>query len=136
MMSLAACVTGFFLDRLFGDPVWLYHPVRMIGNMISFLEKRLRKENDKKNMTAGGVLWIIVAILSFGIPFAGLRVAQNIHPLICFFLESFWCYQIFAAKSLSEESKKVYYCLKRNDMKEARRAVSMIVGEIEGGGDV
>ena len=110
MMSLAACVTGFFLDRLFGDPVWLYHPVRMIGNMISFLEKRLRKENDKKNMTAGGVLWIIVAILSFGIPFAGLRVAQNIHPLICFFLESFWCYQIFAAKSLSEESKKVYYC--------------------------
>ena len=48
MMSLAACVTGFFLDRLFGDPVWLYHPVRMIGNMISFLEKRLRKENDKK----------------------------------------------------------------------------------------
>ena len=31
-------------------------------------------------------------------------------------------------KSLSEESKKVYYCLKRNDMKEARRAVSMIVG--------
>ena len=24
MMSLAACVTGFFLDRLFGDPVWLY----------------------------------------------------------------------------------------------------------------
>ena len=108
MMSLAACVTGFFLDRLFGDPVWLYHPVRMIGNMISFLEKRLRKENDKKNMTAGGVLWIIVAILSFGIPFAGLRVAQNIHPLICFFLES--C------------------CLKRNDMKEARRAVSMIVG--------
>ena len=128
MMSLAACVTGFFLDSLFGDPVWLYHPVRMIGNMISFLEKRLRKENDKKNMTAGGGLWIIVAILSFGIPFAGLRVAQNIHPLICFFLESFWCYQIFAAKYLSEESKKVYYCLKRNDMKEARRAVSMIVG--------
>ena len=86
MMSLAACVTGFFLDRLFGDPVWLYHPVRMIGNMISFLEKRLRKENDKKNMTAGGVLWIIVAILSFGIPFAGLRLSQYIHPLICFFL--------------------------------------------------
>ena len=26
MMSLAACVTGFFLDRLFGDPVWLYDP--------------------------------------------------------------------------------------------------------------
>ena len=108
MMSLAACVTGFFLDRLFGDPVWLYHPVRMIVNMISFLEKRLRKENDKKNMTAGGVLWIIVAILSFGIPFAGLRVAQNIHPLICFFLESCWWDKIFGAKTRWVESKKVF----------------------------
>lgn len=86
MMSLAACVTGFFLDRLFGDPVWLYHPVRMIGNMISFLEKRLRKENDKKNMTAGGVLWIIVAILSFGIPFAGLRVAAEYPSVDLLFL--------------------------------------------------
>ena len=44
MMSLAACVTGFFLDRLFGDPVWLYHPVRMIGNMISFFERRLQSD--------------------------------------------------------------------------------------------
>ena len=42
MMSLAACVTGFFLDRLFGDPVWLYHPVRMIGHLISGVEKIIR----------------------------------------------------------------------------------------------
>ena len=63
MKILCVCLIGMILDWIFGDPVWLYHPVRMIGNMISFLEKRLRKENDKKNMTAGGVLWIIVAIL-------------------------------------------------------------------------
>ena len=48
MMSLAACVTGFFLDRLFGDPVWLYHPVRMIGNMISFLEKKIISNRQRK----------------------------------------------------------------------------------------
>lgn len=128
MMSLAACVTGFFLD----SSVWRSGMAVSSGEndrKYDFIfGKETEKRKDKENMTAGGVLWIIVAILSFGIPFAGLRVAQNIHPLICFFLESFWCYQIFAAKSLSEESKKVYYCLKRNDMKEARRAVSMIVG--------
>ena len=61
MMSLAACVTGFFLDRLFGDPVWLYHPVRIIGKWISFLEKILRKfagdqeGNEKKLLIAGGI---------------------------------------------------------------------------------
>lgn len=43
MMSLAACVTGFFLDRLFEIQVWLYHPVRMIGNMFHF-----GKETEKR----------------------------------------------------------------------------------------
>ena len=73
-MALAACVTGFFLDRLFGDPVWLYHPVRMIGNMISFLEKRLRKENDKKkggkakSSAKGSVSQIIISALKAKLP--------------------------------------------------------------------
>ena len=43
LISLAACVTGCLFDFLFGDPVWLYHPVRVIGNLISFGEKILRK---------------------------------------------------------------------------------------------
>ena len=34
---------GFFLDIIFGDPVWLYHPVRLIGKGISFGERQLRK---------------------------------------------------------------------------------------------
>ena len=42
LISLAACVTGFLLDFVFGDPVWLYHPVRVIGNFISFGERKLR----------------------------------------------------------------------------------------------
>ena len=35
MMILTA---GLLLDALFGDPVWLYHPVRMIGKLITGLE--------------------------------------------------------------------------------------------------
>lgn len=31
LVSLGACVAGFVLDFIFGDPVWLYHPVRLIG---------------------------------------------------------------------------------------------------------
>ena len=38
-----ALILGFIIDLLVGDPRWLYHPVRMIGNGISFLEKGLRK---------------------------------------------------------------------------------------------
>ena len=43
LMSLAACAAGILLDLLFGDPVWLYHPVRLIGSWISWAERQLRK---------------------------------------------------------------------------------------------
>lgn len=36
-------MAGFVLDLIFGDPVWLYHPVRMIGHLISGVEKNYKK---------------------------------------------------------------------------------------------
>ena len=38
---MTAFTIGFVMDLLFGDPYWLPHPIRLIGNWISFLEKRL-----------------------------------------------------------------------------------------------
>ena len=75
-MTILACITGFLLDCIFGDPVWMYHPIRVIGNLISVLEKGLRKllcsrilasEQKKKNkreVLAGGILWILTVSLS------------------------------------------------------------------------
>lgn len=132
LISLAACVTGFLFDFLFGDPVWLYHPVRVIGNLISFGEKILRKWTGKdspgKELAAGTILWFLVAGVSFAIPFTVLWAAQRIHPVLRFVIESFWCYQILAARCLVKESGKVYDRLKENDLPGARKAVSMIVG--------
>ena len=45
-----------------------------------------------------------------------------------FALETFWCYQLLATKSLKTESMKVYDRLKNGTLDEARYAVSMIVG--------
>ncbi len=136
IMSLAACIAGFFLDFIFGDPVWLYHPVRLIGKGISFGERQLRKlcsRNEKNEsgrglVAAGAVLWVCIAGLSFLIPLGVLVLAQKIHPVLRFVLETFWCYQIIAARCLCKESGKVYDRLKAEDLQGARRAVSMIVG--------
>ena len=131
LISLAACITGFLLDFIFGDPVWLYHPVRVIGNFISFGEKTLRKIFRKTpggELAAGAVLWFLTAGLSFLIPFAVLAGSQMLHPVLRFLIESFWCYQILAARCLVNESGKVYDRLKENDLPGARKAVSMIVG--------
>ena len=56
MRTLLACMTGFGLDLIFGDPYWLYHPIRLIGHLISFLEKPLRSvagKSPKKQIVAG-----------------------------------------------------------------------------------
>ncbi len=47
----AAFAAGFVLDLLFGDPHWLPHPIRLIGNLIAALERKL---NFKKRRSAGG----------------------------------------------------------------------------------
>lgn len=139
-MIILACVTGFLLDCIFGDPAWMYHPIRVIGNLISVLEKGLRKllcsrihasEQKKKNkreVLAGGILWILTVSLSFLVPAVLLFAVGKFHPAVRFLLATFWCYQIFAARCLVGESKKVYQKLKEDDLPGARRAVSMIVG--------
>lgn len=128
LMSLAACAAGLLLDLLFGDPVWLYHPVRLIGNWISWAERQLRKVCGSHLMAAGGVLWVMTALMAFLIPLALLALAGWLHPALRFLLETFWCFQILAARSLSSESRKVYEKLKKSDLPGAKRAVSMIVG--------
>ena len=129
--TLLAVVLGFLMDLCFGDPRWLYHPVCLIGNLIAFLEKILRKifpKTDKGELAAGTVEVILVCLLSGGIPFLMLHILYGISVWAGFALETFWCYQLLATKSLKTESMKVYDRLKNGTLDEARYAVSMIVG--------
>ncbi|MCI8292118.1 MAG: cobalamin biosynthesis protein CobD [Hespellia sp.] len=131
MSSLLACLCGFTLDLLLGDPLWLYHPVRLIGAWIAFLEKCMRKiagADAKKLLVAGGVLWALVILVSTGVPWLLLILAGRLHPGIRFVLECFWCYQILAARALFDESRRVYLELKKGDLPAARKAVARIVG--------
>ena len=134
MKILCVCLIGMILDWIFGDPVWLYHPVRIIGKWIAFLEKIFRKlagdqeGNEKKLLIAGGILWTLVILASAAVPMGILYLAEKFSPCAAFVLECFWCYQLLAARSLGKESKKVYKKLIQDDLPGARLAVSMIVG--------
>lgn len=131
MSTLIACVCGFLLDLLFGDPKWLYHPVRLMGVCISFFENRIRRilrESKTGQLIGGGILWCVVVILFTAVPWSILWLAGRIHPMLRFGIETFWCYQILAAKSLKTESMRVYNLLLEENLPKARYAVSMIVG--------
>lgn len=131
MYSLIALVAGFLIDLLIGDPRWLYHPVCIIGNLISFLEKGNPRNLSeiKRGELAGGIFEVVlVCALSFGIPFLAVRFLYGISVWAGLALETFWCSQLLATKSLKTESMKVYDRLKNGTIEEARYAVSMIVG--------
>lgn len=133
-----ALIAGCILDWLMGDPYWLFHPVRFMGNMISALEARLRRLFPEHLLLAGGVLagfmclfWTLIPVLGFLGIYRGLLSfgIQRHWIYICLFvLESFFCGQLLAARSLQTESMKVCSALKEGDIERARKAVSMIVG--------
>lgn len=129
--SLCALVCGFVLDFLLGDPHGLPHPIVGIGKLISALEKLLRRifpKSPRGERAAGALLWLAVVTISAGIPFALLYVCGKISPWLRLAIESIMCWQVLAAKSLRDESMKVYYALSAGDLEGARYAVSMIVG--------
>lgn len=129
--SIIACIIGFLLDLLIGDPRWLYHPVRLIGKLIDFFEKILRKifpDSEKGLLIAGGFLVFFVTAISTGSVFLLVYFSYRYHLYAGIILESILSYFILATKSLKDESMKVYQTLKKDDLEASRFAVSMIVG--------
>lgn len=131
MIHLLALVLGFCIDLIFGDPHSIPHPVVLIGRLISATEKLVRKifpKTVRGENVAGGVLWLLVVLISTAVPLGILYLGYKISPWLGLALESIMCWQILATKSLKVESMKVYTALKAGDPAEYRRAVSMIVG--------
>lgn len=130
-VRILALWTGFLIDLILGDPVYAFHPIRLIGNLIGKSEKAIRKalpNNEKSELIGGFILWIWVTAVSFFVPFILLKCLYRVNFWLGFILESIFFWQIIAAKSLKTESMKVYKAFEEGDTEKARKAVSMIVG--------
>ena len=128
---IIALIAGFFLDLLIGDPHWLYHPVRIIGLLISLLEKIYLKDDEKsdKKKFVYGIITVIIVLLSTFIVTALLICGSYlINKYLGLAVEAVMTYFILATKSLKYESMKVYKALNEKSLEEGRKAVSMIVG--------
>ncbi len=121
---MIAFAAGYVLDLLIGDPHWFPHPVRLMGRLIAYLEKKWNR-----NRVAGGVWMCITVLFLTGIVTSVLFFGcYALHPVIGIIVEATLTCMVLAAKSLWVESRPVYLALESGDLDPARKALSMIVG--------
>ena len=132
-----AFIAGFVLDLLIGDPHFIPHPVRLIGSLISFCDKRLNcdagyNSSEKKlnliKYKRGMLLAFTVIFATFAISVIIIVAAYSINLYAGLIAEAVMTWQILATKCLRVESMRVYDALKTDGVDAGRRAVSMIVG--------
>lgn len=132
-----AFIAGFVLDLLIGDPHFIPHPVRLIGSLISFCDKRLNCDagyniSEKKlNLTKykrGMLLAFTVIFATFAMSVIIIVAAYSINLYAGVIAEAVMTWQILATKCLRVEGMRVYDALRTDGIDAGRRAVSMIVG--------
>lgn len=132
-----AFIAGFVLDLLIGDPHFIPHTVRLIGSLISSLDKRLNcdagyNSSEKKlnliKYKRGMLLAFTVIFATFAMSVIIIVAAYSINLYAGVIAEAVMTWQILATKCLRVESMRVYDALKTDGVDAGRRAVSMIVG--------
>ncbi len=134
-MKALGLLAGFLLDLALGDPLWLPHPVRWMGKLISALEMRLRRGGGlSRGDRVRGILLVILVVGGVGGATFGLRaIFSSLAPALAFAFDCTLIFLSLSVRSLREESLKVERELLAGDLPGARRALSPLVGrETEG----
>lgn len=126
-MKLLSIVLAYLLDLIFGDPRWLPHPVRGMGKLTEFLEKKLRGSISCQ-ILSGAVLTITVVGLAYLGSFFAIRLAGQINRWAGFTISTVLIFTTLSSRSLSKEARSVYQSLKSGSIKDARKKLSLIVG--------
>ena len=126
---MIAFYMGCLLDLLIGDPQKIPHPVRLIGALIGRLDRTEREKCSPAAERRAGGRMVAIVLTTTMLSVAAVTVgAYLLHPYAGIGVEAVLICYLLAARSLRDESMKVYRALSGGDLAGARSAVSMIVG--------
>ncbi|MBJ6752552.1 adenosylcobinamide-phosphate synthase CbiB [Geomonas anaerohicana] len=125
--NIAVVLGAVLLDLALGDPRALPHPVVGIGELISSLEKPLRRMIPNARV-AGVALLVITVGVSYVLAASLIYAAAQLAPAAGFVVSLYLAWVSLAARSLHLESAKVVRALQDGDLPAARVALSYIVG--------
>ena len=116
---------AWLLDKLFGDPVWLPHPVVLFGNTIALGEKHLNRGTHRR--LKGGILAVVLIFLTFLLTHWLMRFLFSLHPLAFYLMVVLGVFFGLAGTTLIREVRATFIALDHS-LAEGRRQVARIVG--------
>jgi adenosylcobinamide-phosphate synthase len=127
---LIAFLTGFIMDQIIGDPMNIPHPIRAIGNLINYFDvtKKEEKQDPEQLKLKGAFMCVAVLAIVIFATRTVLFYSYRANKYIGMAAEAILTCYILAARSLKDESMKVYDALEKEGLEAGRKAVSMIVG--------
>lgn len=125
LLIITPLLIGFLLDTVIGDPRWLPHPIRLFGNCISFLTKKLNKGNYRQAKGASMATGLIAS--TYGILWLILHLAETTEFLYLA-LASLGVFYGLANRSLISEAHRVISALEKYGLEAGRKQLSQIVG--------
>lgn len=133
MGHLAVLLIALIVDRLVGDPDWIWqrisHPVVIFGNAIGFAEKRLNNPSDlghvRRRKGALAIAALVLAAAASGWAIARIFCGLGVLGML---LEVIVVAVFLAQKSLADHVAAVATGLREEGLAGGRKAVSMIVG--------
>jgi adenosylcobinamide-phosphate synthase len=115
------------LDLLIGDPVYLAHPIRLMGNTLTWLENGLRKLGA--DGYGGGIaLFFLLSTIWVGGSGAVLVGLQRWNDLAAFVFHLFLAYSCLALHDLLRHAWAVESAARCGDLEGARTAIARLVG--------
>ena len=124
-------MAAFFLDTVLGDPQTRWHPVAVLGRLITCLEKLLYplRGSDAQKFAMGSLLTLLVLCISYAFA-EGLLLAARQLPVAwgADVVSVILLYFCISPRMLAKAGQDIYALLVKGDITAAREHVGYIVG--------
>ncbi len=124
LIRLLPLMAGWLLDRLFGDPERLPHPIVWFGKAISLMEHRFNRGAHR--MLKGTMVALLLSASVFVLSWLLFRWL-SFTPCVSIALQAVLIFYCLAGHTLNKEVREVFKALD-NSLEKGRQQVARIVG--------
>jgi adenosylcobinamide-phosphate synthase len=129
VLTLASALVPatILLDAIIGDPVYRFHPIRLMGQAIVWIEQKIFAWGWNTRM--GGVILVLAMMALFVLPVWFVHEKLwALSPWAGFAWDLFWTTHCLALRDLVKHVYRIARAVRARDIPRARQACSMLVG--------